>query len=252
MQPVVHVLPSSQQLAEAAARRFMASVQRSCLARGRCTVVLSGGETPRQLYELLSGEPFARSVDWTRIDFFWGDERCVPPDHPDSNYRMAKETLLDRLKVDPQQIHRIRGEYDPPQAASDYEEELRSILGRLSGSAFTSLAHVFDLILLGIGGDGHTASLFPGGQWTFDESSWVRAVAGPDGHGYRITMMPPLLLEANEAMVLATGAAKAEVVQQVIEGSLEVDRYPAQLLRQRVKSTCWFLDRDAASRLRPV
>lgn len=148
---------SIDDLAQQAAAEFVRFAQLSLREKSRFAVALSGGSTPRSFYSLLATPEFSRQISWSQVHLFWGDERCVPPDHPESNYRMARETLLAKIQIPPENVHRMAGEKEPRIAAAEYEEELRDIF-QLAPGAFPC----FDLILLGLGEDGHTASLFPG------------------------------------------------------------------------------------------
>jgi 6-phosphogluconate dehydrogenase len=177
------------EMVRVAAERVVAQARHAIAHRGRFLLALSGGSTPRPLYELLASRPFATRIDWPRLHVFWGDERCVPPDQPGSNYRMAREALLDHVPLPPANVHRIRGEDDPAQAAAAYEE----LLGTFFGSREISPEVSFDLVLLGMGADGHTASLFPGSAAVRDTDRWVVASPGPQPGSWRVSLTPVLL-----------------------------------------------------------
>ena len=153
----IKIHPDPTSLARAAADHFVSLAVEAIAVRGRFAVVLSGGSTPKASYAVLATDERAARVDWSRVYVFWGDERCVPPDHPDSNFRMARQALLDRVPIPSGNVHRMRGELDPAQAAADYQQALLRFFAISSGDTPS-----FDLILLGMGDDGHTASLFPG------------------------------------------------------------------------------------------
>jgi len=171
----VEVLPTREALMEAAAARFVSAAGTALRASGRFVVALAGGSTPKALYALLAGAPWAGRVDWSRVHVFWGDERCVPPDDPASNYRMACEALLAHVPVSERNVHRIRGEDDPRRAAAAYERVLRETFATPVGPPRRAPGARFDLVLLGMGDNGHTASLFPGGTAVRETERWVVA-----------------------------------------------------------------------------
>src|ERR1700716_2409763 len=190
----IRVLPDPQALAEAAARHVVEYAQAAIDARGRLRLALSGGSTPRDLHLRLASPPLVDQVDWSRLHVFFGDERCVPPDDERSNYRMALETLLSRVRVPPQHIHRLRGELPPEIAAHDYERELREFFGDEPPS--------LDLILLGMGDNGHTASLFPGLTAVREQQRWVMGEYVAEVGMWRITLTPVVLNLAREDVFL--------------------------------------------------
>jgi 6-phosphogluconolactonase len=244
--PALVVLDDPEAVAQAAAERFVAVARAARAARGRAAVALSGGSTPRRLHDLLAAPPFASRVDWTALEVFWGDERCVPPTHPDSNFRMARETLLDRVPVRSDGIHRIAAEGDDPDAAAaSYERELARVLGGTPGGVPPAL----DLILLGMGADGHTASLFPDTPALHERRRWAVAtrLAGPGGG--RITLTYPVLARAAHVMFLVTGRDKAGTLHQVLDGPPAAERLPAQAVRPEAGELVWLVDRDAAAAL---
>ncbi len=220
-------------------------MQAAVAARGRAAVALAGGRTPREAYARLAEPPCREAVDWSRLEIFWGDERCVPPDHPDSNFRMAREVLLSRVPVPLANIHRLRGELeDPETAAREYEAVLRTTLRPL-GDRPPRL----DLVLLGLGPDGHTASLFPGTAVLREARSWVRPAWVEQLQAWRLTLTLPVINAARHVLFLVTGADKAPVVQAVLEGPRDPGRLPAQLVAPTEGRVEWLLDREAAARL---
>lgn len=225
-----------QQLAEAAARDFVHRADAAVEERGSFTVALAGGSTPEATYKLLARD-HADSVDWGRVHFFFGDERPVPQDHEDSNYRMAREALLSHIS--PGSVHRMRGELPPEEAAASYEEELREFLG---------VAPVFDLILLGIGPDGHTASLFPETLALDVTDRWAVDNPVPKLSTTRITLTVPVLNAARAVSFLVAGEDKAEALKEILEGDANPYRYPAGLV-QPEGGPAWMVDRAAAARL---
>lgn len=214
---------------------------------GDVRVVLAGGSTPKRLYQVLAEEPYVRRIDWSRVHFFWGDERSVGPEHPESNYRMAYEALLSRIDIPERNIHRMRGEAgDLPSAALDYEEEIRRHFDVRRGSPPPR----FDVVLLGMGTDGHTASLFPGTCALTEKDRWVVANAVPRLGTDRLTMTTVLLNRAAEILFLVSGGDKAETLAEVLDGPLRPEALPAQLIRPTSGRCFWWVDQSAAARLR--
>ena len=237
----VVTLPSREAVTAAAADALVAAAAEAIAARGRFLLVLSGGSTPKALFELLATPPYAQRIDWARTHVFWGDERCVPPDDRSSNYRMAREALLDRVAISPEAIHRMRGEDPPEQAAAAYEAELRHVFG--------ARAPRFDVVLLGMGDNGHTASLFPHLTAVREASRAVVAEYVGEVKMWRITMTPPLLNAAARVMFLVVGADKAPMLKRVLQGPHDVDALPAQVVAPRDGVLTWMVDQAAAAAL---
>jgi 6-phosphogluconolactonase len=239
-------LDDLQAVARRAAELFVERA-RAARTRGRFTVALSGGSTPRNLHTLLAGPDSRNQVDWTQVQFYWGDERYVPPDDPESNYRMARETLLDKLpEVRPQQVHRIHTELpDPAQAADLYEQELRREFA-LPAGALPRL----DLIYLGLGPDGHTASLFPHTEALRVREHLVVANYVSKLASTRITMTAPVLNAAATVAFLVAGSDKAAALAAVLEGPRDPETYPAQLVQPAHGTLYWLVDRAAAAGLK--
>lgn len=238
------VFPDHEAFVHGTAEVIVALVDAAVAATGRCTLAVAGGSTPRPVYERLASPACAGRIPWDRVHIFFGDERCVPPDDERSNYRMVREALLDRVPVPASQVHRIVGEEPPHAAAADYERTLR---GCFPGSA----PPAFDLICLGLGDDGHTASLFPGGDGLRESERW--AVPQPAVAGIRrVTLTPPVLNAAREVIFLVEGAGKARVVQEVLTGPHEPDRLPAQIVAPARGRVRWLVDAAAGARLGPA
>ena len=239
--PELHVLSTEEDVFEEAAR-FVADVAQHCSdTQGRFTIALSGGSTPRRLYRLLATSPIADAMAWDRWHIFWGDERCVPPDHEDSNYRMARETLLSHIPVPDNQVHRMRGEDVPHEAAEEYETLVRDV--------FQAAAPSFDLILLGIGDDGHTASLFPNSRALEEQDRLIVANWAPSLQAYRITFTLPLINAARTIAFLDIDESKAAVLRSVLDPRLGEDQPPAASVRSSMGSVHWFLTDNAAKLL---
>ncbi|MGD2147138.1 MAG: 6-phosphogluconolactonase [Anaerolineae bacterium] len=230
------VAPDAGSLAAEAAQRFAAAAVLGISERDRFVVALSGGSTPEPIYERLASKRFGSRVDWPRVHVLWGDERSVPPEHPDSNYRMASEALLDHVPIPRENVHRIRGELEPQEAATLYRRELARVLGE---------GGRIDLVVLGLGTDGHTASLFPGSTALEEHDLDVVAVYVERLGVWRVTLTLPAINAARQAVFLVAGAGKAEVLARVRSG----EALPAGLVRPRDGKLTWLVDRDAAAGL---
>lgn len=238
----VRVLRDMESLSRGAADRFLALSRESISAGGRLTVALSGGSTPQGLYSLLGSDPYQASVDWRRMYVFWADERAVPRDHPDSNFKLAFDTFLSRVPIPEANLLRIRGEDGPEKAAREYEEALRNFFGQ-------HRTPVFDLIILGIGEDGHTASLFPGSSALAETARLVLPVYPDRPKTSRVTLTLPVLNNASHILFLVSGRAKADIVAEVLGDGKAKARYPAGLVKPSHGSIEWFVDKDAAAKL---
>jgi 6-phosphogluconolactonase len=243
--PLVHVYNNPEEVARAVAGRFVRIAREATEARGRFSVALAGGSTPRRVYELLASGEWQSRVSWSRVHAFFGDERCVPPDHPESNYRMAHDALLSHVPIPPAQVHRMRGEGDAPANARLYEQELRAFFHGLDWPRF-------DLVMLGMGDDGHTASLFPNTPALHEQTAWVAANPVEKLHTTRLTLTPHAVNHAANILLTVTGATKAQRLQQVINGEANPELLPVQLVRPSNGLLEWFVDSAAAASLRTV
>ncbi|AKF07907.1 6-phosphogluconolactonase [Sandaracinus amylolyticus] len=243
----VEIHPDRDALVHAAAEHVVALARAAVAARGVFTIALAGGATPRPVYERLAQPSFVGRIDWSRARIFFGDERCVPPDHPESNYRMAREALLDRVPIPAANVHRIAGEDEPEHAARAYERTLRACFGDVEGPP----ARSFDLVLLGMGDDGHTASLFPGAPAMNEARRWVvpSEIARPHPM-WRITLTPVVIDAAAAVTFLVDGASKAERLAHVLEGRDGAERLPAARIAPTHGALRWMIDAEAASQLR--
>jgi 6-phosphogluconolactonase len=255
------------ELAELAAERLTQLIEQAVAAYGQAFVSLTGGTTPRGLYTTLADarQPWRGRIPWPHVHLFWGDERLVPPDHPDSNYGMAKATLIDHVPIPAAHVHRMRGELPEARAAAaDYEQTLdvvsafRRTTDVVSGFSRTTdvvsafrRTNYFDLMLLGVGADAHIASIFPGSELLnrADDSQRVAAVWAAHLNAWRITLTPPAILDSRAIVVLVAGANKADAMRAALADPLDVNTYPVQLLRPASERVEWFLDRAAAGRL---
>ena len=247
MEVQIKVVQNSDAVAQVAAERFVTVAAEAIREFGRFHVALSGGTTPKSLYATLSSDHYAARVDWSRVHLFWGDERCVPPDDPLSNYRMVRETLIDRVALPEENVHRIRGEDDPAVAAAAYERELRNVFGTPVGPPARGAR--FDLVLLGMGADGHTASLFPGLTAVSEQERWVTAAYVAEGAMWRVTCTPVIFNTAAEVLFLVVGSGKAAKLRQVLEGPHQPAVLPAQVIATVDGNVCWLVDADAATHL---
>jgi len=245
----VVILPGVEALMEAAAERLVTRAAAAIRSSGRFCVALAGGSTPKGLYELLATPRYARRIDWPRVHVFWGDERCVPPDDPASNYGMARETLLDHVPVPPSNVHRIRGEDRPAAAAAGYEDELRSVFLTPEGPPRDAPGACLAVVLLGMGDNGHTASLFPGLTAVHESSRWVVAEYVSEVSMWRVTLTSPVINAAADVVFLVSGSGKASMLQRVLEGPHRPDTLPAQAIMPH-GSTTWLVDVAAAAELR--
>jgi 6-phosphogluconolactonase len=233
------ICQDTAELSRQSADRFSQLVNQSGQDSGRFAVALSGGSTPKHLYSLLASPGYRERIRWNNLHLFWGDERCVPPDHPESNFRMAQEALLSKIKIPPENIHRMRGEQEPQAAAAEYEKELQKFFGSNSGALPR-----FDLILLGIGEDGHTASLFPDSDALNESKHLVVAPFIAKLNSYRLTLTLPVLNNAANVWFLVTGASKADAVKQALSASSDLPAARVQPVNGRL---IWFIAQDAAA-----
>ena len=237
----IKTFPDIYKLSRAAAEFFVSQSQFAVRDNGRFTVALSGGSTPETFYALLATEAYNVRVEWDKVFFFWGDERCVPPDHIDSNFRMARYALLDQVPLPQENIFRVRGEDEPHKAASDYDRLIRDFFSAEDAPPR------FDLILLGLGEDGHTASLFPNTDAQNVTDKWVVPTFIDEKRAWRITLTLPTINAAHFAMFLVNGGSKARIVEQIFgDPALEL---PAQRVAPEDGDLIWLMDEEAAALL---
>ena len=243
----IQIVENGEAVSRAAAEMMVSLALEKLTSKESVAVALSGGSTPKNMFAILANDAALRNrMPWDSVHFFWGDERHVGPDHADSNYGMTNEAMLSRVPIPPENIHRIRAENpDAGKAAEDYEQELRGFF-----KLETEQLPAFDCVFLGMGPDGHTASLFPGTKALHERkrlvvSNWVAKF-----QSYRITMTTPVLNNADMVIFLVSGAEKAEPLQIVIEGEKQTDQFPSQLIAPTHGELLWLVDQAAASRLR--
>jgi 6-phosphogluconolactonase len=244
--PEISISADANSLSRAAAKLIVRQIGEQLQRKEYFAIALSGGSTPKSLFNLLAKEPaFNTQVPWDKIHFFWGDERHVPPDHPESNYRMANETMLSKLPIPQENIHRVMSENsDADNAATQYEQELHAFFHLTKGQMPR-----FDCILLGMGPDGHTASLFPETSALLEKERLVIANWVEKFESYRITMTAPVFNNADCVIFMVSGEKKAETLQAVLQGEKQPYHFPAQLIQPAHGRLLWIIDRAAARKL---
>jgi 6-phosphogluconolactonase len=240
------VSPTADAVAAAAAQLLLDSAVAAVSARGTARIAISGGSTPKRMLAMMAdpAKPFLASIPWDKLELFWVDERCVPPTHADSNYKMTKEAMLDHVPLPAAQIHRIEGELDPTEGAARYESDIRNSF-KLEGAETPT----FDLILLGMGDDGHTASLFPHTEALHELSLLVTANHVPQKDSWRVTLTLPVILHGKKVAFLIEGAGKADVLAEVLQGPYDPESRPSQLIRPVSGEVSFLLDSAAAAKL---
>lgn len=243
----LHIFDNSDLLAHAAAETFTRVAAEAMADRGRFVVALSGGSTPKALFSLLASPAYRSQIEWPAAHIFWGDERLVPPGDSGSNYRQARELLLSQVPVPDSQVYRVRGELPAPDAVENYAGLLRA------AAASEQAWPRFDLVLLGLGADGHTASLFPGSAALQEQTKPVVAVTAEYAGrpAQRITLTPPVFNDARRVLFLVTGADKAATLAAVLNAPKNVQKWPAQAIQPVAGAITWYVDRLAAARLDP-
>jgi 6-phosphogluconolactonase len=238
---MIHIYENLEKLSQAAAELFTDLAKQAITARGRFSVALSGGQTPRRLYEILAAAPLREQIPWGAVHVFWGDERYVPSDDPRSNALMAHQALLDHVPVLPEHIHPILCTLPPQQVASHYENELRDFFGNTPPT--------MDLILLGLGDNAHTASLFPHTAVLNEQQRWVAEVYVAEQDMVRVTLTAPLINQANQVVFLVSGSDKASALKNVLEGPYQPHEFPAQLIHPNGARPIWLIDKAASHKL---
>ena len=238
----LQIFDDQQATVIAAANHIRENASAAIKSHGRFSIALSGGSTPKAVYELLSTDPYSQQIDWANVYIFWGDERCVPPDHKDSNYHMAHETLLSHVPIPPDNIYRMQGDIDPAQAAAEYEQQLRTFFGKDESPRF-------DLILLGMGDDAHTASLFPTTAAIHEASRWVIAHFVDKLSTWRLTLTPVAINAAVQVTFLVIGDNKAKPLKHVLEGDYDPDHFPSQIVKPTNGHLTLLVDQSAATLL---
>jgi 6-phosphogluconolactonase len=242
MKPIIRIFKDLEELSRAAAELFIDQAAQSTAERNRFLVALNGGSTPNRLFQLLATE-YREQADWTKVHVFWGDERCVPPDDPGSSYRQARDSFLRHVPIPERNIHRVKGELGPAEAAKDYDLTLKKFASHpLDWPRF-------DLVYLGMGEDGHTASLFPGSPVDVYEPTMPVTAHYQDRPANRVTLTPVVFNNAHTIAFMATGEKKAQTLAEVLSDRYNPELYPAQRIELKAGRLIWLVDEDAASRL---
>jgi 6-phosphogluconolactonase len=234
--PTIQVVVDAPAIAVVAAEKIISLANTAISQRGSFSIALSGGSTPKTLFQLLATDSYSKRIDWKSWRIYFGDERCVPPIHPDSNFRMASEALLDHVPIPPDHIHRMKGEIEPQEAAIEYGQRLKQNFG--DGG--------LDVILLGMGDDGHTASLFPHTAALGETSHRCVANYVEKLGVWRITMTAPFINRARQVIVMVSGAAKAKRIDQVLQGPSDPQTFPIQMIDPVEGELLWLMDAAAA------
>jgi len=237
----IHVSADVKELSSRVAELLQDDIRHKLQEKDRYTLVLSGGSTPKLLYQILAQEPYRSSIPWEKIHFFWGDERYVPFDDDRNNAKMAYEELLDKVPVVKENIHVMDTGLSPEASAQQYEQVLNSYFG--------TEGETFDLVLLGMGDDGHTLSLFPGKPIIHEKDKAVSSFYLDAQSMYRITLTAPVVNRAAKVVFMAAGKNKAQVLKQVLQGEKNLDLYPSQIIQPVTGELHWFVDQDAASEI---
>lgn len=238
---MIRIYNDLESLSQAAAEIFVIQSRQASLICGRFAVALSGGSTPRRLYELLAVPPYRDRVHWNEVHIFWSDERCVPEDDPRNNANMARQALLNHVPIPAANIHPIQSSLSPQSAAEQYEQELREF--------FSTQNPNFHLVLLGLGTNGHTASLFPHTPVLSEQQRWVSAVHIRERNMDRVTFTAPFINQASQVVFLVSGLDKARVLEKVLEGPYQPRKLPAQLIRPNDSQPIWLVDKAASLKL---
>jgi 6-phosphogluconolactonase len=255
----LHVFKNGEELSQAAARWIATAIGETLSKQDRFTIALSGGSTPLRLHQLLAATPYKETIDWSRLHVFWGDERAVPFDDKRNNAKMAYDSLLNFVPVPASQIHVMRTDISPEESAAEYEKILhRYFDGKVGGGGVAGGGEggtgggggtSFDLVLLGMGDDGHTLSLFPGTAVVHEERAWAAAYYLKAQKMYRITLTKTIVNYSARVAFLATGAGKAHALREVLKGPANPDLYPSQLIKPVAGELHWFVDEAAAGEM---
>ncbi len=237
----LHIQPNPELLSKELAEWMTTAIETVLQEKDKCTWVLTGGNSPKALYALLATEPYKSRIDWSKLHIFWGDERAVPYSDERNNARMSFQFFLDKVPVAKEQVHIMRTDIEPEAAAKEYEKILHNYFG--------STGQSFDIVLSGMGDDGHTLSLFPGTAVIHEKDAWVKAFFLEAQEMYRITLTAPVVNRAGKVVFLAFGAGKAHALKEVLEGVSNPDVYPSQVIKPVSGELHWFVDEAAAATL---
>ncbi len=238
---MITIYENVEVLGVAVAELFLEKARVAVAERGRFIVSLAGGQTPQRIYEILAKPPYSNQIPWQKVHIYWGDERYVPADDIRSNQLMARKAFLDHVPIPQEQIHPILCTSSPQQAVKEYEHVL--------ASTFLKEEPQFDFIFLGLGSDGHTASLFPNTSVLHEREHWAGHVYLPEQDSHRVTLTVPVINQARTIVFLVTGDSKAEIVREVLEGPIDYRKLPSQMIAPQQGDLYWFMDRDASKLL---
>jgi 6-phosphogluconolactonase len=238
----LHTYKDADALSQGVAVWMSEYIGRVLMQQDRFTLALSGGSTPQKLHKVLASSPFREKIDWSKIHFFWGDERAVPFEDERNNAKMAFDSLLDHVPVKKEQIHLMRTDIEPEAAAKEYEAILHKY--------FDGKEKTFDLVLLGMGDDGHTLSLFPGTAIVHEKDAWTKSFYLAPQSMYRLSLTAPVVNLSAAVAFLVTGKNKADTLKQVLNGSFQPEKFPSQLIQPLIGELHWFLDEAAAAGLK--
>ena len=239
---LVQIWKTRNDLEKSVAEKIFEVIRTSLKENARCCIALSGGETPKNVYRLVGQDATKRLVDWKRVQVFFCDERAVPPDNPSSNYGMIEREWISHISIPQENIHRMKGELDPNIASIEYDQEMRKTFG---GNSVR-----FDLVLLGVGEDGHTASLFPGTDAVLEGEALVESVFVKQMNSWRLTLTLPVLNAARGIIFLAAGKKKASIIQRILNTKAAESKLPASLICPKDGTLCWMIDEEAGSLLK--
>lgn len=237
----IKIYQNPEEVAEKLAKLFKKKVNRS--TADIFTVALAGGNTPKMFYKTLAQPDYSDHIDWNKVHFFWGDERCVPPDHEDSNYGMVKEVLFDKIDIPDQNIHRIKGELAPQEEVQNYAQEIGKYVEQQNNLP------AFNIMLLGVGTDGHTASLFPNSMNLKENKLYCSVAMHPETEQKRITMNLKVIRNSRQTIFIVTGERKANIINKLLSDDVIDEKYPASLVNENNNNVIWFLDQDAGQSL---
>jgi 6-phosphogluconolactonase len=245
----VHVYKDAEVLSNAAAKWIAETIVETLRHKDRFTIALSGGSTPQRLHKLLAAAPYKEQIDWSKMHIFWGDERAVPFEDSRNNAKMAYDTLLNYVQIPASQIHVMRTDISAEESAVEYEKILHQYFNSVPGGPTDPLPNSFDLVLLGMGDDGHTLSLFPGLPVVHEEKLWATSFWLPAQDMSRITLTKTITNKASHIAFLTTGSGKAHALKEVLEGAYNPDLYPSQEIKPVAGELYWFVDEAAAAGL---
>jgi len=246
----LHIYKNADEVSHAAAKWVADAITQTLKVQDRFTIALSGGGSPQHLHKILAAPPYRDQIEWSKLHVFWGDERAVPFEDSRNNAKMGYDTLLNMVPVPPSQVHVMRTDIAPVQSAIEYEKILHQYFNAVPGGSSDPLPNSFDLVLLGMGDDGHTLSLFPGTEVVHEEKAWTKAFFLAAQNMYRITLTLPIVNRASRIAFLTMGSGKAHALKEVLKGKYDPDKYPSQTIQPVNGELHWFVDEAAAAEVK--